>query len=503
MSAFVSPFVVPLRPHRASTSIPTLPHRSPSTLRASLPASLSTALSTLLTTITPFFPSPPQHYSLPLPTPTTVSSTPASPTASPTLFNPFAPKPPVQPPPDVKVQPPPPYNDNNNNNKLPAAPPKADAQNLFDFANPPPRQRTSQHPPSFVTQAVRTVGTAVVRIDTERVIRPSATGLDPLFEDPALAKLFGEQPTRPRLERGQGSGFIISADGYLLTNAHVVRNAQKVTVTLTDGRSFAGVVKGSDEFLDLAVVKVDAEGKKMPVAPMGASGELEVGDWVIAVGNPVGLDNTVTLGIVSSLNRSSSEVGIPEKRLNLIQTSASLNPGSSGGPICNQWGEVVGISTAVRANAEAIGFAIPIDIAKDVVSELAKGNTIAHAFVGIKMTNLTPAFARQNNQDPNSTGIVPEVDGALVVRVVPKSPAAEAGVRRNDVIVAIDGKSVRNAKDVQAIVDRSRVGQLVQMQVMRGHSSSPIQLAIRTGNLSAVKKEQYIGLPSLLPMPMP
>ena len=159
-----------------------------------------------------------------------------------------------------------------------------------------------------------------------------------------------------------------------------------------------------------------------------------MGDWVIAVGNPVGLDNTVTLGIVSSLNRSSSEVGIPEKRLSLIQTSASLNPGSSGGPICNQWGEVVGISTAVRANAEAIGFAIPIDVAKDVASELAKGKPIAHAYVGIKMANLTPAFARQNNEDPNSVGIVPEIEGALVMRVTTNSPAANAGVRRNDVI---------------------------------------------------------------------
>lgn len=501
MSAFISPLVIPLRPHRTTT---TLHPRSSSTIQASLPTALSTALSTLLTTITPFLPSTPQQLQQqqqpPLPAPTTISSTPTSPITRPVLFNPFAPKSPiVQPAPVEKVQPPPPYN--TPTNPQPPPPPKAEPQNLFDFTHPPPRQRTAEHPPSFVTQAVRTVGTAVVRIDTERVIRPSNTGLDPLFEDPALAKLFGEQPIRPRLERGQGSGFIISADGYLLTNAHVVRNAQKVTVTLTDGRSFAGVVKGSDEFLDLAVVKVDAEGKQLPVAPMGASAELQVGDWVIAVGNPVGLDNTVTLGIVSSLNRSSSEVGIPEKRLNLIQTSASLNPGSSGGPICNQWGEVVGISTAVRANAEAIGFAIPIDIAKDVASELAKGNTIAHAFVGIKMTTLTPAFARQNNQDPNSTGIVPETDGALVVRVVPKSPAAEAGVRRNDVIVAIDGKTVRNAKDVQAIVDRSRVGQLVQVQVLRGHSSSPIQLGIRTGNLSTVKKEQIIGLPSLVPTP--
>lgn len=371
---------------------------------------------------------------------------------------------------------------------------------LFDAPASP--RRLSNVPSSFVTEAVRTVGTSVVRIDTERVIRPPPT-LDPLFEDPNLAKIFGEPSLRPRLERGQGSGFIISADGYLLTNAHVVRNAQKVTVTLTDGRSFIGVVKGSDEYYDLAVVKVDTEGRSVPVAPIGASSDLEVGDWVIAVGNPVGLDNTVTLGIVSSLNRSSSEVGIPEKRLNLIQTSASLNPGSSGGPICNQWGEVVGISTAVRANTEAIGFAIPIDVAKEVAAELARGKTLEHAFVGLKMANLTSAFAKQNNKDPNSLGTLPEIEGALIVRVVPKSPAAESGMRRNDVIVAIDGLPVRSAKDVQGLVDRSRVGQVLTAHVVRGVSSSPIQVRIKTGDLSALKREQQIPQPPpLIPLPM-
>lgn len=403
----------------------------------------------------------------------------------PALFNPFsAPKAPPSspstpaPPPAVVRKAPPSH----------SRPPAPD-QPLRLLDSPPRKPRAA---PSFVTQAVRTVGTAVVRIDTERLIRPPSQQIDPLLDDPQLAKIFGDIPLRQRLERGQGSGFIISPDGYLLTNAHVVRAAQKVTVTLTDGRSFIGVVKGADEFLDLAVVKIDPEGKELPVAPMGSSADLEVGDWVIAVGNPVGLDNTVTLGIVSSLNRSSAEVGIPEKRLNLIQTSASLNMGSSGGPICNQWGEVVGISTAIRRNAEAIGFAIPIDVAKQVASDLARGKAIAHAYVGIRITNITPAYARQNNQDPNSLGIVPEVDGALVVLVLPKSPAADAGLRRNDVIVSMDGKKVKSAKDVQSIVDRSRVGQTVNVQVLRGDSTSPIQLGIKTGDLSTIKGENIL-----------
>lgn len=365
-----------------------------------------------------------------------------------------------------------------------------------------PRKSTS-----FVTAAVRNVGAAVVRIDTERVIRgqttlvlPHGISPDPLLDDPALKKFFGAlgaEAAKNRVERGQGSGFIISEDGFLLTNAHVVKGAEKVTVTLSDGVSHVGIVKGTDDILDLAVIKIQTSNpQKFPVAPLGVSSELEIGEWAIAVGSPLNLQGSVTLGIISSLNRSSSEVGIPEKRLNLIQTSASLNPGSSGGPICNQWGEVVGISTAVRANAEAIGFAIPIDTAKEVAAELAKGNTISHAFLGIQMANLTPESAKQNNIDPNSLALVPEVEGALVARVVPMSPAAAGGVRRHDVIVSIDGKKVRNIREVQGIVAQSRVGQVLSMQVRRGEARDPIQLGVKTGDLASMKNPQAFQLPS-------
>lgn len=249
-----------------------------------------------------------------------------------------------------------------------------------------------------MTRAAQSVGPAVVRIDTERTV--TSGNLDPLLEDPLFKKFFGDELNkvpRERLERGQGSGFIISSDGLLITNSHVVKGADKVTVTLTDGRSYTGVVKGTDDLLDLAVVKIESNGKKLPTALLGVSNDLQVsggsvpharltlfwrrtlslkhlcfaddpvdrlgrrrphssgdvhglqvGDWVIAVGNPVGLDNTVTLGIVSSLNRSSAEVGIPEKRLNFIQTDAAINPGNSGGPLVNEFGEVVGINTAIR-----------------------------------------------------------------------------------------------------------------------------------------------------------
>jgi len=351
----------------------------------------------------------------------------------------------------------------------------------------PPSQKIKRQSSSFVTRAAETVGPAVVRIDTERTV--TASQLDPLVEDPLFKKFFGEDLSkipRERLERGQGSGFIISDEGLVITNAHVVKGADKVTVTLTDGRSYIGTVKGTDDLLDLAVVKIDSKARKLPIAMLGISGDLEVGDWVIAVGNPVGLDNTVTLGIVSSLNRSSAEVGIPEKRLNFIQTDAAINPGNSGGPLVNEFGEVVGINTAIRANAEGIGFAIPIDRAKDIAEQLASGAKIQHAYVGVKMLSLTPEFARQNNEDPNALAIIPEVEGAIVVHVVPKSPAAEAGLRRFDIIQHIEGHTIHSAKEVQAIVERTRVGQTLHVKVLRGEKTK-IDLKVKTGDINSIK----------------
>ncbi len=383
---------------------------------------------------------------------------------------------------------------------------------------------------SFVTKAVKSVGAAVVRIDTERVMRgPAGIILQPgddgaFFDDNTLKKFFGEYYNKQRgqgggggngtnspvpfneprrLMRGQGSGFITSKDGVVITNAHVVKGAEKVTVTLTDGRTFEGVVKGTDELLDLAVVKIDAAGKELPVAPLGVSADLQVGDWVIAVGNPVGLDNTVTVGIVSSLNRTCAEVGIPDKRMSLIQTSTPLNIGNSGGPLLNEFGEVVGINTAVRMNAEAIGFAIPIDRARTVAKELEKGKAIAHAYVGIQMVNMTARMAEENNSDPNASVVIPEVEGACIMRVMPSSPAATGGLRRYDIIVAIDGRTVRNVKEAQSIVDSFVVGQTVSMKVVRGHSGNVIELNVKTGDFAAAVNASRDSTTTILPVPVP
>nr|WP_200959798.1 MULTISPECIES: HhoA/HhoB/HtrA family serine endopeptidase [Cylindrospermopsis] len=336
---------------------------------------------------------------------------------------------------------------------------------------------------SFVTAAVNRVGPAVVRIDTEKTIsRP----VDPIMEDPFFRRFFGDTfpPMSPTEQlRGLGSGFIIDKSGLVLTNAHVVDQADKVTVRLKDGRTFEGKVQGIDEVTDLAVVKVNA-GKDLPVAALGSSNNVQVGDWAIAVGNPLGFDNTVTLGIVSTLKRSSAQVGISDKRLDFIQTDAAINPGNSGGPLLNAEGEVIGINTAIRADAMGIGFAIPIDKAKVIAAELQKNGKVAHPYLGVQMITLTPQLAKQNNTDPNSTFELPEVNGVLVMRVVPNSPAAEGGVRRGDVIVAIDDQPISNAEQLQQVVEDSRLGQILRVKVQRGNKTQ--NLSVTTAELQNI-----------------
>jgi S1-C subfamily serine protease len=335
---------------------------------------------------------------------------------------------------------------------------------------------------SFVAEAVKLVGPAVVRIDTERTVTRRATS-DPMLEDPFFRRFFGEEviPQLPREERlrGQGSGFLIDKSGVILTNSHVINGADKVTVTLKDGRVFEGKVRGFDEVTDLAVVKIN--GTDLPVAPLGDSDAIDVGEWAIAVGNPLGLDNTVTLGIVSTLKRSSAQVGIPDKRLDFIQTDAAINPGNSGGPLLNDRGEVIGINTAIRADAMGIGFAIPINKVKSIKDQLARGEKIPHPYLGVQMTTLTPEIAQQNNSDPNSPFTVPEMNGVIVVRVLPNTPAAIAGIRRGDVVTLIDGVKIASADQLQTIVENSRLGQTLKVQIQRGDQIQ--QLAVKTAEL--------------------
>jgi Do/DeqQ family serine protease len=334
---------------------------------------------------------------------------------------------------------------------------------------------------SFVTAAVNRVGSAVVRIDTERTI--THRSYDPFLEDPFFRRFFGDgfpQQLPPEQLRGLGSGFIIDKSGLVLTNAHVVDKADKVTVRLKDGRTFEGKVQGADEVTDLALVKINA-GSDLPVAPLGSSHDVQVGDWAIAVGNPLGLDNTVTLGIVSTLRRSSAQVGIANKRLDFIQTDAAINPGNSGGPLLNAQGEVIGINTAIRGDAMGIGFAIPIDKAKVIAQQLERGEKVAHPFLGVGMEDLTPEIARRINANPNSPIQLPSVHGVLVAQVIPNSPAAAAGIRPGDVILQVDGQPITKSEDLLNIVESSSIGQTLQIRVQRGDRTQ--QVSVRTAQL--------------------
>ncbi|NJN76134.1 MAG: trypsin-like serine protease [Synechococcaceae cyanobacterium RL_1_2] len=320
----------------------------------------------------------------------------------------------------------------NSNSNIPiSAPPVPNIDQLPEVSN------QSTHT-NFVSQAIESTGNAVVRIDTSQVVTQQ---VDPLMNDPFFNDFFNDRLTSPNEKRtitGQGSGFITSKEGIILTNAHVVENADQVTILLKDGRTFEGQVMGTDDITDLAVVKIDPAGQDLPVAALGDSSQVKVGDWAIAVGNPVGLNNTVTLGIISTLERSSFQVGIPDKRVEFLQTDAAINPGNSGGPLLDEQGRVIGINTAIRADATGIGFAIPINKAKKIQPILAAGKQVPHPYIGVQMIDLEPVLAQKNNQNPNAILTLPEIKAVLVVEVIPNTPADRGGIKRGDVIVEVN-----------------------------------------------------------------
>lgn len=327
--------------------------------------------------------------------------------------------------------------------------------------------------PDFISNMVQQVGPAVVRIDSTRTVSANPSSqLPDMLNDPFFQQFFGsqvpsgaQQPPQSQIERGEGSGFIVNSDGRIITNAHVVDGADQVKVTLKDGRSFEGKVLGSDPVTDVAVIKVEA--KDLPTVALGDSDQIQPGISAIAIGNPLGLDNTVTAGIISATSRSSSEVGVPDQRTDFLQTDAAINPGNSGGPLLNEQGQVIGMNTAIIQGAQGLGFAIPINTVKRVADQLVTGGKIDHAYMGVQMLTLTPQVKEQFNSDPNSGLSVDEEEGVLVVKVVPDSPAARAGVRAGDVIHQVGNEAITTADQLQQKVDASGVNSNLQLEVDR------------------------------------
>lgn len=319
--------------------------------------------------------------------------------------------------------------------------------------------------PNFIVGVVQQVGPAVVRIDSSRTVRNQVPSI---FRDPFFRQFFGSDfPTPPatRVERGQGSGFIIRSDGLILTNAHVVSGADRVTVTLTNGQQLQGQVMGADPLTDVAVVKVNST--NLPTVRLGNSDQLRPGEWAIAIGNPLGLDNTVTVGIISATGRSSAAVRVPDKRVSFIQTDAAINPGNSGGPLLNQRGEVIGMNTAIIGGAQGLGFAIPINTAQRIADRLITTGKVDHPYLGINMIGLTPEVRQQINSDSSSGLRIQDDRGVLVAQVLPNSPAARAGMRPGDIILRVNGQAVSKAEDVQRAVESSAIGGTLQVELRR------------------------------------
>ncbi|MBE9007186.1 trypsin-like peptidase domain-containing protein [Fortiea sp. LEGE XX443] len=316
--------------------------------------------------------------------------------------------------------------------------------------------------PNFVVGVVRNVGSAVVRIDSARTV---TSRVPDQFNDPFFRRYFRDAQPRQRVERGSGSGFIMSSSGQILTNSHVVDGADTVTVTLKDGRTFDGKVLGEDPVTDVAVIKIQAN--NLPTISLGNSDALQPGEAVIAIGNPLGLNNTVTSGIISATGRSSSDIGASDKRVDYLQTDAAINPGNSGGPLLNARGQVIGMNTAILRGAQGLGFAIPINTVQKIAQQLITQGRVDHPYLGVQMVTLTPEIKQRiNNRFGDRINLTAE-KGVLLVNIVPRSPAAAAGLRPGDVIQRINNQPVTKVEEVQRLVENSQIGSPLRVEVER------------------------------------
>ncbi len=327
--------------------------------------------------------------------------------------------------------------------------------------------------PDFVSLAKK-VGPSVVNVSTVQT-RKTAEEMPGGGDDPFSQfwqRFFGGQiPRGPQRQSGLGSGFIIDRDGTILTNYHVVDGADKITVTLSDGQSYTGKVLGKDQKTDIAIIKIDAH-QDLPTVNLGDSDQLQVGEWVMAIGNPFGLDHTVTSGIVSAKGRHIGNGPYED----FIQTDASINPGNSGGPLVNMRGEVVGINTAIFSQSGGnigIGFAIPTNLVKDLLPQLRAKGKIVRGFLGATIQKVTPEIAE--------TMGLKQAQGALVADVTKDGPAERAGVKTGDVILVLDGKQIKDSADLPLQVAKLTPGKTVQAKLLR--DGKELTLPIKVGEI--------------------
>ena len=328
---------------------------------------------------------------------------------------------------------------------------------------------------SFITKAVEKTGPSVVTIETQRLVKKSKFPKDsPIFLDPYFERFFGlnlPNEKRPTIEQSQGSGFIF-ADGLIMTNAHVVNGSDKLIVGLMNGKKLQGKLIGQDFFTDLAVIKIEGKGP-WSKAKLGDSTKIKVGDWAIAVGNPFGLENTVTLGIISNLKRNVSQLGIYDKKLELIQTDAAINPGNSGGPLLNSNGEVIGINTLIRSGPGAgLSFAIPINKAKEIAYQLINNGKVIHPMIGISLID-------QGNYEKNKIEV-------KVGFVVPNSPAEKSGIKLNDIIIKVGDQNIEKASDVISQINKNGINKKINILLKRRNKF--IMLSVKPTDITNLQK---------------
>ena len=326
--------------------------------------------------------------------------------------------------------------------------------------------------PDFVELSKR-LKPSVVNIRTAKVIKPRQrlqqrprmqSPFDNFFED--FFGQFDQMPQqRSRREQSLGTGFIISPDGYLLTNNHVVNGADEVMVKLSDGRELKGEIKGTDEKLDLALIKI-SDKTPFPAAELGDSDALEVGEWVMAIGNPFGLAQTVTAGIVSAKGRVIGSGPYDD----FIQTDASINPGNSGGPLFSAKGKVIGINTAIIAGGQGIGFAIPINMAKGIVNQLRDSGKVTRGYLGVRFQQLTTDLAKSFGLESDK--------GALIASVEKDTPADRAGLKAGDIILEYDGKAIGESTELPRLVAATPVDKKVRLVIFRDGKKSDVQVVV-------------------------
>jgi serine protease Do len=336
-----------------------------------------------------------------------------------------------------------------------------------------------------LAEVAQVVGPSVVNISTTSTVTMEENPEGDLFNDPFFRHFFGDQfghQKRKYKSAALGSGVIVTDNGYILTNYHVVKGAEEIKVVLSDKREFKGKIVGTDQRTDLAVIKIKA--KDLPEAKMGDSSRLKTGDIVLAVGTPFGLNSTFTMGIVSAVGRSN--VGIADFE-DFIQTDAAINPGNSGGALVNTNGEVVGINTAIFSTSGGymgVGFAIPSNMAKSVMDSIIKHGKVIRGWLGVSIQDLTPDIAK-------SLGIKQQT-GALVADVVKDSPAEKAGLKRGDVIVSLDGKPVEDSTSLRNMVSAAAPGKSVEFKIIRdGREQSVTATLAEYNEQKAVKKVEY------------